>query len=138
MEVSIVNLQKKVRIPKAAILSRTKKVLRHEGLYQGQLTIVFVSDPTIKKLNQKFLKHRTATDVLTFDYSKNKKDFAGEIIISADTTHRQAKTYQVSFRQEIILYVIHGILHLLGFDDHRPADIRRMRKKETELMRYLV
>lgn len=85
------------------------------------------------------------TDVLAFNFrddavsrrsvSKNKNDFMnGEIIIGAATAFRQAKLYKTSFYEEVVLYIIHGILHLLGYDDHTPADIRVMRKKEQELM----
>ena len=132
MDISIVNRQKKVRIPRE-ILTRTKKVLRHKRL-KGRLTIVFVTDVVIKKLNQKYLKHDYATDVITFDYSSQKKELFGEIVISIDTARRQAKSYGTSMVDELTLYVFHGILHLLGFDDHQPKDIRKMKKKEQELM----
>ena len=118
-------------------------MLRHERILKGSLVLVFVTDSSIKKLNQEFLKRRHATDVLAFDYhpfsdrSKRKKILMGEIVISTEMARRQAKIYRTSIQQEIILYIIHGILHLLGFDDHTPEDIRRMRRKEEELLRLV-
>lgn len=61
----------------------------------------------------------------------------GQIVISADTAARQARVYRTSLEREIILYVIHGILHLLGYDDHRPQDIQKMRDKERQLLEYV-
>ena len=69
--------------------------------------------------------------------TSNESRINGEIIISADTAVRNARAYQTSPQQEILLYVIHGILHLLGYDDHSPDDIQEMRRKEAELMSVL-
>ena len=114
------------------------------------LSIVFVTDREIQTLNKKFLNRNYATDVLAFDlterglsYAKHKRKLRrvsaveGDIIISTDTVFRNAKIYQKSPYEEVILCVVHGILHLLGYDDHAPADIRRMREKEEQLMNYL-
>ena len=102
--------------------------------------IVFVTDSQIKSLNKKFLKRRYTTDVLAFDLSSKesparRKNIEGEIIISADTAIKNARIFQTSPHRELVLYIIHGILHLLGFDDHRPTDVKQMRKKEIELMK---
>lgn len=66
----------------------------------------------------------------------SKKDYTldGEVIISAQTAKRNAREFKTSTRDEIMLYVIHGILHLLGFDDHSSSGIKKMRAKEKELM----
>ena len=103
---------------------------------------MFVSRQKIKSLNKKYLHRQYATDVLAFDLrsgveAKQKRLLNGEIIISLDAAKQNHKTFQTSLAQEIVLYVIHGILHLLGYDDHSPADIKRMRRKERELLEYL-
>ena len=80
-----------------------------------------------------------ATDVLAFDLRDRKSASAleGEIVISTGAACRQARQFKTTPQREVTLYVVHGILHLLGYDDHRPADIRKMRSKEKELMELL-
>jgi len=75
---------------------------------------------------------------LAFGGKDNKRqELKGDVIISVDAAIGNARRFQTSFEYEIVLYMIHGILHLLGFDDHSPADIKRMRHKEKELMEHL-
>jgi probable rRNA maturation factor len=84
----------------------------------------------MRAINEKYLGHDYVTDVLTFDFG----DTCGEIIICPHIAVLQAQVYQTSTESEIILYVIHGILHLAGFDDHGPRDILQMRRMEKELL----
>ena len=85
----------------------------------------------MRAVNKKYLGHDYVTDVLTFDFGKNQQ---GEIIICPRVARAQALAHQTSTENEIILYVIHGILHLAGFDDHKPKDILRMRRMEKKLL----
>ena len=111
---------------------------------------MFVTDQKIKTLNQRYLKHNHPTDVLAFHWqdtattakascgvSKKMTDIEGEIIVSTDTVLRNSKTYQTTAAQELNLCVIHGLLHLLGYDDHTPKQIERMRQKEKELLNLI-
>lgn len=89
----------------------------------------------MRATHQQFLKINRSTDVLAFDLKensqKNKKTLIiGEIIVCVDEAKTNASYYHNSFDQELALYLIHGILHLRGFDDHAPQDIQRMRKRE--------
>jgi probable rRNA maturation factor len=105
------------------------------------LSLAFVSDRTIRSLNRRFLKRNHVTDVLAFDYrekGKRAKRLEGEVIISTDTAVRQARKFGTGVKQELTLYIIHGILHLLGYDDHRPKDIKRMRAKEQKILKTLI
>ena len=79
------------------------------------------------------------TDVLAFDLREDLKDkkVTGEIIISTGRVVENAKKYKTSQAYELIYYVIHGILHLLGYRDHDPEDINRIRAKEQQLLKYL-
>ena len=85
----------------------------------------------MRAINKKYLNHDYVTDVLTFDFG----DTCGEIIICPRIACANAKAHQTSTESEIILYVIHGILHLAGFDDHSSRDILQMRRMEKELLR---
>lgn len=139
MEIAFENLQKKVSLNPPQILKIAKTILLHEGVEKASLSIVFVTRQRIKALNKKFLHRDYVTDVLAFDSSEGgrAKQIAGDIIISTDAVLKNAKVYETTPVRELALYVIHGILHLLGFDDHKPQDIKRMRKKEQELLEYL-
>jgi len=113
------------------------------------LSIVFVTRQRIKALNKKFLGRDYVTDVLAFDLRgdymplpkgpklKKVRTIDGEVIVSTDAVLNNTKAYQTSPAQELILYILHGILHLLGYDDHNSEDIKRMRRKEAELMSFL-
>jgi len=84
----------------------------------------------MRAINKKYLKHDYVTDVLTFDLGEN----IGEIILCPQVARANAKAHQTSTQNEIVLYVIHGILHLAGYDDHNPKDILQMRRMESKLL----
>ncbi|MCK5014083.1 MAG: rRNA maturation RNase YbeY [Candidatus Omnitrophica bacterium] len=156
MEIAFENLQKKVTLNPPQILKTAATILRHEGVDNVSLSIVFVSRQRIQALNKKFLGRDYATDVLAFNLSerrgtvpafrrgkrraptvRNARQIAGDIIISTDAVVKNARIYKTGLSEELALYVIHGILHLLGFDDHKTRDIQRMRKKEQQLLMFL-
>ena len=93
--------------------------------------VVFLDDKRIKRLNLKYLKANRPTDVLAFQYSKNTADLA----ISLETAKRNAKLYKTSFKKELIRYIIHGILHLSGYNDHGPKETELMLKKQEEIFK---
>lgn len=131
MEITLKNLQKKIPIPRGLILKAAKTAFRKLGFLQWSLSIVFVGTRRMRALNKKYLKHDYVTDVLTFDLGKK----AGEIIICPHMAWVHARGQRTSTDSEIILYVIHGILHLAGFDDHKPEDTIEMRRRENELLK---
>jgi probable rRNA maturation factor len=87
-------------------------------------------DPTIHELNQRYLQHDYATDVLSFLLASAPGLLEGEIVVSADTAARMAPDYGWSIDDELLLYAIHGALHLVGFDDQTPEAAATMREKE--------
>ena len=84
----------------------------------------------MRAVNKKYLKHDYVTDVLTFDLGER----SGEIIICPKIAYANAKEHRTSTEKEIILYVIHGILHLAGFDDYSSKGMLQMRRMENELL----
>jgi probable rRNA maturation factor len=100
-----------------------------------------VTRQRIQTFNKKFLRRSYSTDVLAFDAADGRKKkenvISGDIVISVDAALKNSRVYGTTLSKELALYVIHGILHLLGYDDHRPRDIRTMRKKEQELLTCL-
>ena len=135
-EITIKDLQKRISVKPSQIARAARRILRHEGVRHAELSVVFVTDRKIRSLNKKYLKKDHTTDVLAFDLREKPapKTIAGEIIISAETAVRNARAFKTSIKKELILYVAHGILHLVGFDDHSRKDEQRMRRKEEKLL----
>ena len=139
MKITIENLQKTISINPTRIIRIARRTLLYKKVKKGTLSIAFVTDQRIKALNKKYLKREYPTDVLSFDLREKplKNLVEGEIVISTATARRNAKLYGGSLGREIALYVIHGILHLLGFDDHAKRDIERMRREENKILKAL-
>lgn len=100
-------------------------------LNPGTLSIVFVDNDSIKKIHESFLGDPSSTDVITFPKNSN-FDSAGEICISIDEAIENSKSFGTTVSHEITLYLIHGWLHLFGFNDKNETEIKAMRKAEEE------
>ena len=98
----------------------------------GNISYVFCSDDHLLNLNKQFLNHDTFTDIITFDYSKNNPQAAisGDIFISIDRIKENASTFSKSFQDELHRVIIHGVLHLLGYQDKTKIAKAEMRKQE--------
>ena len=126
--IAIANEQRRVPIPEADVRRVARRLVKGRGL-----SIAFVTDAAIRRINRRFLGHDWATDVISFPLGT---DLLGELVISAPYARSEARRRGISEREELLRYVIHGILHLLGYDDHRPADRRRMwARQEREVSR---
>jgi len=103
---------------------------KKEGFEIIELNYVFCTDPYLKKMNVKFLKHNYFTDIITFDNSMQKNKIVGDIFISIDTVRINAKQYETTFDNELHRVMIHGLLHLVGYSDKTPAKQKVMRSME--------
>lgn len=106
------------------------KVIRKEGKIPGDLNFIMTDDVSLKEINVQFLQHNYFTDVISFDYSNN-KEVIGEIYISADCVKRNAKNYKVSYNEEVLRVIIHGVLHICGYDDATEEEKLEMSRKEN-------
>ena len=95
----------------------------------GQVNIIFCSDNYILDINQKYLQHDYFTDIITFDYCEG-KTLSGDLFISVDTVRENAIFYGTEFDDELNRVIVHGLLHLVGYDDHSEEDQKTMRSKE--------
>lgn len=95
----------------------------------GQVNIIFCSDNYILDINQKYLQHDYFTDIITFDYCEG-KTLSGDLFISVDTVRENAIFYGTEFDDELNRVIVHGLLHLIGYDDHSEEDQKIMRSKE--------
>lgn len=113
--------------------------LEESGMFpigQGELSIVFVSDPMIGSIHADFMDDPTPTDVITFPADPTMES-VGEIIVSVDHAKERADALGEPFSRELTLYIVHGWLHLSGFDDRTPADRARMREAEQRALRVV-
>lgn len=95
----------------------------------GDINIIFCSDNYILDINQKFLQHDYFTDIITFDYCEGER-LNGDLFISVDSVRENAIEYGEEFDRELARVMVHGILHLIGYDDHTAKDQKVMRSKE--------
>jgi len=106
-----------------------KTVSINESRQLGDINIIFCSDEYLLNINQKYLKHDYYTDIITFDYCFN-NILSGDLFISIDSVLLNSKSYNTEFSNELNRVIVHGILHLIGYDDHTEDDIHTMRNKE--------
>ena len=106
-----------------------KSILETEGKSAGDVTYVFCTDEYLLGMNEKYLKHDTLTDIITFDYSEKGK-LSGDIFISIDRVKENAGSFNTTINQELGRVMAHGVLHLSGYKDKNPEDKRMMRSKE--------
>ena len=107
-----------------------KTVAGSEMKKLGNISIIFCSDDYILDVNMKYLQHDYFTDIITFDYCE--KDFLnGDLFISIDSVRENALYYGTEFADELNRVMVHGLLHLIGYDDHSEEDIKMMRYKEN-------
>ncbi len=115
------------------ITSAAKK----ENFAITELNYIFCTDPFLKKMNVKFLKHNYFTDIITFDNSIEKGKIIGDIFISIDTVRINAKQYETTFDDELHRVMIHGLLHLTGYSDKSPMKQKEMRRMEDFWLKKL-
>lgn len=133
MIVEIVNAHPRFRVHRALAVRCVRGVLRGARRPQGAITVVFVDDRTSRKLNRRFLAHDRPTDVIAFPLGEE-PNLEGEIYVNLDKARRQARTYRVTAANETARLIIHGTLHLLGYDDRTRAKARRMKVREDMLV----
>lgn len=114
------------------LIAGAMAVLTEACLDRAQLSLAVVDDPTIHQLNREHLQHDYPTDVLSFLLESSDGSVEGEVIVSVDTAARAADAYGWTPADELLLYVIHGTLHLVGYDDKTDASRREMRAAEAE------
>ena len=107
------------------------RVVVSEDFTVGQIDYIFCSDDYLLNINQEYLNHDTFTDIITFDYS-NGRSISGDVFISTDRVNENAKTYEVSFDEELLRVMSHGVLHLMGYGDKMDEERKLMREKEDE------
>jgi len=135
MQIALTNQQSALPIDEDQLQLAAQRILADAGYTSGSLSIAVVDDPTIHKLNVEYLQHDYATDVLSFVLESQDERLEGEIIASADTAISNAADYAWPAEHELLLYIIHGALHLVGHRDKSEQQIASMREAETHYLR---
>ena len=113
-----------------------KGIIASEGRGLSSLVYIFCRDSYLLTMNQDYLKHKTLTDIITFDYSEG-GDVDGEIYISIDRVRENAAKFEKTFEEELYRVMIHGVLHIFGFKDKSLSQKSIMRKKEEACLSLL-
>lgn len=130
----IFSSEKKYKINKRRVHKLVHYLKQELNFSILSLPINFISSGHITVINRKYLKHNYSTDIITFNYSENTRNIDGEIFISVDDAEENSKKYKNSLAEEFLRLVIHGILHLVGYDDMNSKDYKIMKKYENELL----
>ena len=111
-------------------------VTEEEGKQIGELVYVFCKDDYLLEKNIQFLNHNTLTDVITFDYCKG-KIVNGDILVSTERVTENSKIYKVNYLTELHRVMVHGLLHLLGYNDKTEKEEKQIRKKEAYYLKKI-
>ena len=123
-----------VPVDEARLRAAVRRVFADAGINSGRVGVAVLSDAEIRKLNNQYLRHDYATDALSFVLSRTPERVEGEIAVGAETALREAEHYGWPAADELLLYVVHGALHLVGGDDTTPAGAIAMRRREREVL----
>ena len=127
--------QRKIRLSKTKIRAWSVKILKLLGLKNLSVSVLLVDDKEMSRLHQKFLGIKGPTDVLAFG---QERPFLGDVVISVETARKRAPEFGNRWDKELLLYLIHGMLHLLGLRDTPAKEKKKMRAKEQEILNQLL
>jgi len=158
MNIAVVNRQRTRKINLRLLIKITRALLTELEIEKAEIGICLAAAPEMTRLNETFLKHKGFTDVIAFDYANevaqasrlprpsnrrqsNSRDgcatFHGEIFICVDEAVLQARKFGTSWQSEVVRYLVHGVLHLLGFDDSSAGARRKMKREENRRLREI-
>ena len=144
MSVAITNLQRARKIHLRLLKQIVNALLMELEVEEAEIGICLVGAPEMTRLNETFLQHAGSTDVITFDYSAPGcrtpdagRGVHGEIFICVDEAVLQARKFGTSWQSEMVRYLVHGTLHLIGFDDTNAGVRRKMKREEDRVLARL-
>ncbi|MCC6125406.1 MAG: rRNA maturation RNase YbeY [Pirellulales bacterium] len=135
LSIAVNNRQSRLRVDKRLLKKAVRLILEDAGIEAADISIAVVDDRTIARIHAEFLDDDSPTDVITFVLESTPDRLEGEIVASAETAIARAPEYHWSPENELLLYVIHGALHLVGYDDTTPKERTTMRKMERYYLR---
>jgi len=133
LDIACANLQPRA-IDEARLIGSVREVLQSAGITDCEISLTIVDNAQMHELNRRHLQHDYPTDVLSFLLERDGDRLEGEIIVSADYAVEEAAKYGWPAEDELLLYAIHGALHLVGYDDTTPDAAAEMRRQEREIL----
>ena len=132
-----INNSKQFKVNKPEI-HRIVSILKSELDFNiSFMEISIITSQEIHKINKQYLQHDFSTDIITFNYSGENNTLDGEIFISLDDAYYNSLKYKVNLDNELLRLIIHGFLHLVGYDDKKPDDKKIMKRQENKLVKKL-
>jgi len=135
--IEIANAQSQLPVDARGLERAVRMILEDESIRQAEISVAVVDDATICRLNRQYLNHDRPTDVLSFVLDQDGERLEGEIVASAETARTAARRFGWSAAEELLLYVVHGALHLVGCEDATAAQRTRMRQRERTCLAQL-
>jgi probable rRNA maturation factor len=136
MDIQFFFTDQKIRLTDRNRLKKfVQNIFKRENTHAVSLTYVFCSDPYLLDINKQFLQHDYYTDIITFDLSSTKSMIVGEVYISVDRVRDNANQLGHSIKNELHRVIFHGVLHLCGYKDKKPADEKAMRLAEEKYLK---
>lgn len=136
-DISVARECGQIDLDDSSVTQAVRATLQREGCSRATVSVALVTDDRIAELNQTYLDRAGPTDVLSFNLGDKGECADGEIIVSVDTARRESAARGVSLTAEIQLYLVHGVLHLLGYEDGGEPEARRMHEIENEILMTL-
>jgi probable rRNA maturation factor len=130
IEIAIADQQTELELDQELLRKAIRMVIEDAGIARAEISLAVVDDQTIARLNEEYLDHQGPTDVLSFLLEREGDMLEGEVIVGAQTARRQASRFDWPAENELLLYVIHGTLHLVGYDDATADQRAAMQEKE--------
>ena len=134
---AITNRQSAIGLSDDRIVEAIRSAAMVRGFRSGQIGVRVTDDAAIHEINVRHLGHDYPTDVISFPYSDDEDWIEGELVVSVDTAEQHASAADWSWENELLLYMIHGTLHIAGMDDHDEGDRAEMREAERRVLRML-
>jgi rRNA maturation RNase YbeY len=129
IDVAVFNAHPAHRIPRSVVSAAVRRVAKGERRRRAVVSVVFVGNRTSARMNRRFLGHTGGTDVISFPLGEGRM-IEGEVYVNLDRARSQAREYGVRFADEVCRLVVHGTLHLFGYDDRTVALERHMKRRE--------
>ncbi len=136
IRVDITNRQRRLRIDRARLETAVQQAFAQAGVERAEVSLAIVNDATMAELHGRYLADPTPTDVLSFPLETGPERLEGEVVVSAETAARSAARYGWTPADELLLYVVHGTLHLAGWLDATPQQRTAMRRRERAVLAH--
>ena len=138
IDIEIQFSSRSVKLSKTLIQQAVTQIASDYGWTEGEISIAIVDDPQIHQINKQYLDHDYPTDVISFDTTESDDFLEGEVIASADTAQRVAEQNGWQASHELLLYIIHGMLHVIGLDDKSESKAKQMRAQEKHYIESIL